>query len=286
MDLYNQLKGIDLGSQSDDYFRNLSPMFSRGRQDAIDYYSKMRDQDPTVVAQRQQEQAKKDLAAKAAQDKIDTANRFAQNKTELTDFNTRYGAAVPQIINDTSNKYQLGDLLGQANSLNTRVKDLQGNISGQGAGGYANSSQVDAAVNSKYLPRYQTAITNLQTGTALANAEQNQLLKPYETEADLLNQRIAREATGYSQEQQRELDGLIAAMNAGNQLSQAQIQQATALAQLESSYKQAIDVEKLKKTETPVNAKDNYVSIGDGLYNIATGQIIQKPKTEGDGKGW
>ena len=114
---------------------SLADYYSRnpGAQDAYN-------NSPSQVARRQQDtlaaqqKAQSDLLA---QQKIDTQNQFNQSKSDITDFNTRYGAAVPQVINDTSNKYQLGDLLGQTNALNTRVKDLQGNLTNQGAGGCA-----------------------------------------------------------------------------------------------------------------------------------------------------
>ena len=62
MDLYNKLKGVDLGRESDDYFRNLG--FNRGRQDAIDFMSRMRDQDPAVQASRQAETLRIDTRAR------------------------------------------------------------------------------------------------------------------------------------------------------------------------------------------------------------------------------
>lgn len=236
--------------------------------------------DPLAEAKKQQE-------ALLAKQKAETEARFLQGKNDITDFTNRYKVAVPQIVNDTSAKYGLDTLLGQANSLNTRVKTLQGNLNNAGAGGYANAGQVDAAVNSRYLPAAQTAVTNLQTGTALAQNEENQLFKPYDVEGAMLTERLAREATGYTAEQNRELDALIAQLNAGVSLTTAQIQRATALATAEKNYQQAIEVAKLNNpTTTTTNAKDRYISIGDGLYDVQTGNIIQKPKTGTGSNGW
>lgn len=233
------------------------------------------------------DQVQADNAAQALKDsqaKIDAANaadkaandaRFAQDKTDVTDFNTKFSTAVPGIINDTSDKYQLGDLLGQSNALNTRVKNLQGNLTNEGAGGYANANQVDAAINSRYLPAAQTAVSNLQTGTQLAQNEENTLLTPYTTEATLLNDRLAREATGYTTEQQNELDSLVSQMNAGVSLSQTQIQQATALATAEKEYQNNLDLQNLKNSATTSDS-NRYITIGDGsqLYDTQTGQIV------------
>ena len=222
--------------------------------------------------------------ALALKQKQETDARFAQGKTDVNDFVARYGAAVPQIINDTSNKYGLNNLLGQANSLNTRVRTLQGNLDNNGAGGYANANQVDAAINSRYLPAAQTAVTNLNTATGLAQAEESALLKPYETEGTLLNERLARESTGYSQEQQRELDGLIAMIQNGTALSKAQMDQAVQLAQIESDYKKALEVAKIgaaKPTE-----QNRYITLGDGamLFDTQTGQIVSQNQKNFAGK--
>lgn len=216
-----------------------------------------------------------DLLALPGQQKAALDARFAQNKQELGDYNTRYGAMVPQVINDTSSKYKLGDLLGQATGLNTRIQNVTGNLTGEGAGGFATAGQVDKAISTNYLPRFQTAVSNLQTGTALAQQEENQLLKPIQTEGELLTDRLAREATGYDNNQQRELDSLLAQLQANTTLTSEQMRRATALAQMENDYKIAKE-----NASSKASTGERYVSIADGaqLYDTQTGRIIENTK--------
>lgn len=242
--------------------------------------------------QQLKSQADANDPVKQAQAKIDAQNaanqaatdaRFASNKQELSDFNSSFGSAVPSIINEESAKYNLPGLANQATALNNRVTDLQGNLTGQGAGGYASSNQVDAAINSKYLPRYQTAVTNLNNASQLAAGETQTRLTPYTTQANLLNERLSREATGYSQEQQQQLDSLVAQMQAGVQLSTAQIQQMTQLAVSEQNYQAQLATLQNQK-EIAQLTNDRLKSIGaGGVYDPVTGQVIQGVKASSSG---
>lgn len=245
------------------------------------YYENWKKSQPGYAQFQQQEQAKQDQNNLLAKQKQETDARFASNKQELGDFNTRYGAAVPQAINDTQNKYQIGELLGQTNALGSRVKDLRSNISGAGAGGYANANQVDAAINTKYLPAYQSATENLQRGSTLAQNEESMLLQPYQMEASMLNDRLSREASGYSQEQERELSTLIGQMNAGIQLTQAQMQQATQLAQLEQGKYEFEKQLQASKDATQI------IEVGGRklLVNSATGQTVKDLGSSASGSG-
>lgn len=240
--------------------------------------------DPATIAQKQLADQQKALTDQAAANKLATDARFDANKAELGNFVNKYQTEVPGIINDTSNKYQLGTLLGQTNALNTRVKDLSGNLTNS-ATGYANAGQVDKAINSNYLPRYQTAVQNLQTGTQLAQNEENTLLQPYQVEGSLLNDRLAREATGYSQDQQNQLDVLIQNMNAGISLTTAQMQQATELARLEQQkeqYESDLSYKKQQDSQAQADVSKDYIDVGNGtLYNVRTGQFIRSPYATG-----
>lgn len=250
------------------------------------YYENWKKTQPGYAASQLQQQNKQNTDALVANQKAETDARFAQSKEDIQGFTSRYGAAVPQIVNDTSSKYGLGTLLGNAQALNTRVQDLKTNASGVGAGGYANADQVDRAVQTNYLPQYNTAVSNFQTGMGLAQAEQTQLLKPLETEGSMLNDRLAREATGYSQAQQRELDGLIEQMRIAGSLTQEQMQQATQLAVAEKQFQQALAVANTNN-KAQSDANTQIVEIGGRklLINSATGQTIKDLGTSGTGTG-
>ena len=91
-----------------------------------------------------------------------------------------------------------------------------------------------------------------------------------------MNDRLAREATGYSQEQQRELDGLLAAIKNGTDLTTAQMDQAVRLAQIESDYNKALEVAKIGAAK-PAD-QNRYITLGDGamLFDTQTGQIVSE----------
>ncbi len=190
--------------------------------------------------------------------------RFATDKNDVTSFLTKYQGAVPGIINDTSAKYSIPGQMEGVNALNTRVKTLQGNLDNSGGGGYSNASQVDSAINSRYLPQYSTALQNLNTSAVLAQTEEGQLTKPYEAEGQLLNDRLAREMTGYTAEQQRELDGYVARLRAGTDLTMNERDNANKLALAQKSYQATIDAQKLQNQNVTLSGGSTY-------YNPATG---------------
>lgn len=226
-----------------------------------------------ITAESQANDAKNALATSQA--KIDAQNaanrvandtRFASNKSELGNFITSYQNAVPGIINSTSEKYQLPQLASAATNLGTRTSNIMGNLTGEGAGGYASGAQVDKAVQTNYLPRWGQAISNLNTGTQLAQTEENQLIAPYTTQATLLNDRMAREATAYTTEQQNELASLVSQLNAGVTLTTTQMNNANALAQKQLEYDQAVKTATINANKIQTTAAGSYV------FDPATGQ--------------
>lgn len=216
-----------------------------------------------------------------AQALIDKQNRerdarFAEQKNDLSAFIGEYKGVVPQTINAANEKYGVGDLLNFTNALNTRIKTLRGNTDNSGAGGFASANQVDRAINTRFLPNYLTASENLQRGAQLAQTEVDTILQPYKVEASLLNDRLAREMTGYTASQQRELDSLLSILNTQGNLTSDQAKLAQELSLAEKDYE-------LRKTELEQSAQANrYMGAGSGyLYDTTTGKFIQVPKTTG-----
>lgn len=205
------------------------------------------------------------LTDQAAQNKTAMDARFASNKNELNTFNTTYKDAATNTANAVSDKYKLPDQVGMVNALDSRIQDLSGNLSNTGAGGYASAGQVDKAINTNYLPRFNTAIGNLTRSSTAANQEYNQNIAPYQTQAQLLNDRIARESTGYTTEQTNELDGLLKLINDGVTLSGQQMDRLNKLSELENTYATA-------KYTADKNNQYPQVQPGNGIYNTQTGQ--------------
>jgi len=199
-----------------------------------------------------------------AQQAADFNNVATKGSNDITDFLTRYNTAVPKIISDVSSKYALPDQQAGVNALNTRIKTLQGNTDNSGAGGFASAGQVDSALNSRYLPQYSTALSNLTNSTALAQNEEGQLEKPYETEASMLNDRLTREMTGFTAEQQNALAALTAKLNAGVTLTKDEMDNANALAVAQEQYQAAVESQKIQ-------SQNQTLPTGSTYYNPVTG---------------
>jgi len=204
---------------------------------------------------------------RAGFDKLVTAG-----KNDITDFLTRYSTAVPQTINDVTGKYKIPEQTNIVNSLNSRIQDLQGNTSNSGAGGFASAGQVDAAINSRYLPQFNTAVSNLGTSSTAANNEIATRLTPYTTEASMLNDRLAREMTGFTAEQQTQLQTLVDQLNAGVTLTGQQLQYAEELAKAKYSYDQAL------ATAQTENLQPQSITAGNWVYDPASGSFYN-PQT-------
>lgn len=229
------------------------------------------------------ELGKMDLDAKTAAQKAETDARFASNKAELGSFNTKFGEAVPKILDETYSKYAIPDQVGGVNALNARIKDLQFNTSGAGAGGYASAGQVDKALQLNYIPNFNTAAQNLNTSLGAAQSEIGTRLIPYQVEGNLLNERIAREATGYSQQQQRELDSLLTIYQTGVQMAENEKNRMQQLAMQEKQFEQQKQL--LAEEAKSKGSSNNLLTVGSGsfLFNPSTGQWYSPPKTSGGG---
>lgn len=112
----------------------------------------------------------------------------------------------------------------------------------------------------------QFAESQLAQQLGFAQQEQQKQLMPFQTEASMLSDRVAREITGYQQSQQGELNALLQQMSLGAQLSQAEMARATALAQQENQY---------KLQQQQLEAQYRYrPTDSSGLYDTLTGKIV------------
>lgn len=192
--------------------------------------------------------------------------RFAQNRSDLTNTIGTYKDAATNISSDVNNKYGIPDQVKLVNALDSRIQDLSGNLSGAGAGGYASGEQVDKALNTNYIPRFNIATGNLSRSGTAAAAEYGQKIAPYQAQVSTLNDQIAREATGYNNEQKAELDTLLGQLNSGVALSQADMARLASLAATEERYHQIINP-------------------GQGVVNTQNGAFAVTPPTYNGGGG-
>lgn len=230
--------------------------------------------DPVVNATQKAQQANQGNQQAITDALTNQTNQFNQittsGKQDITDFLTKYSSDVPSVYNSTYAKYNIPGQLDYVGALNNRIKDLQGNQTNEGAGGFSSAGQVDAAINSRYLPLYETGVTNLANSSSLANTEAAQLLQPDVTAGNLLNDRLAREMTGFTSDQQNVLQGLIANLNAGVSLTNTQLTLANNLALKMQDYNNQLSLLKQQQAVTVVPASSN-------IYNAGTGQFTNTP---------
>jgi len=195
------------------------------------------------------------------------------------------GKAVPQIMDRAYQTFNIPGMLETTNALSTRIDDIKGNLTGHGADGSASASQVDAAVNSNYLPRYLSSNEQLQRGVSLAQNQISTELIPWTTKINLANDQVARESVGYNTQQQRELDALLGRMQAGLQLTIEQQRRVDQLAESERNY--ALELARLSESKRQfdesqkIEGPEHLLEVGGGLYNWKTGEWIMPPKTSG-----
>lgn len=235
-----------------------------------------------------------DRAYSTAQTALNSFNPTSTTNAQKTGVNDLYGAQS-NTIGDLTSKYastvasnpSVTSLYGTANDmfnvpgLTKQANYLQNRVTNaipegvQAARGFdIGSPQVQNGVAQKlsYLLPQETAATNnlnsareLAQGYVQAGQAQNaQNLLPVQYQAEAMNDAMARQSTGFTTAMTNELNGLIAKMQAGMQLSDAEYQRANALASMENEYRKTIDSARIGQQFQTVPA-------GSTLVNTFTG---------------
>jgi hypothetical protein len=202
-------------------------------------------------------------ASKAAMD-----TKFAQDRNDVNAYNTKFQNTFDTANNAINEKYQIPNQVAALGALKTRINDLTFNSGNTGQGGYSSNDQVDRAISQNYLPNYNNAISNLGTSETAANNELNTALTPVINEGNTLESRLAREMTGFTQEQQDQLSVLLQKMQGNQALTQQERAQANTLAAQEDDYQHQLELLKAKGSD--------YVTVGAGqnLVDPSTGKVI------------
>lgn len=175
-------------------------------------------------------------------------------------------------------------LRGAAQGLNQSLLDLPSVYSKATRGFDVNSNQLSRIIAQKQseIAPYATAATTAQqnaeqqlaTRLGYEQTDQAKQLMPYQTEQQMLSERLARESTGYTTMMQQEFEGYLEKMRQGVTLSEGEKNRANQLAVAEKAYQQAIKVAEINNAN-----KAQYEAFPTGssaLYNVQTGQL----------KGW
>lgn len=193
-------------------------------------------------------------------------NLVNASNSAITDFLSGYKADTASAITNANNQFNIPNQTNMVNALNSRINDLSTNFSNSGAGGFANANQVDAAINSRYLPQLQTATTNLNTSTGEAQQQEQIALQPDQAYAGLLATNITTAMQGLTSTEQTVMNGILGQLSAGVSLTEAQWQMGNNIAQ------KLID-QATQTTVAQIGQQFQPVSAGSTLTNTKTGAI-------------
>jgi len=213
-----------------------------------------------------------------------TSGFLAGQNLTTADYLKRYTDFINSQEGATAMAGRIGGELGiptlQANAtmLRNTLTNLPSTYSKATTGYDVSNNQLQRIIAQKsgeLAPAVTTAETslanaqgNLATRLGYEAADQARLEKPYTTEQTMLNERMARETTLFSQDNQRELDALIGKLQMGVTLSEGEKNRAQQLAIQEQNYN--LELEKAKSTSGTYGT----VSSGGSVYDTRTGKII------------
>lgn len=120
----------------------------------------------------------------------------------------------------------------------------------------------------------EDATANQQFGETQYTQRLNDFIQPFTLEASFLSDALAREFTGFTQENQNELSLTLQKMQNQQALSLAEINKANTLAQQEQDYLNQLRLMQAK-AGTDVSSQ---VSLEQQLKNLGLGSYYQKPK--------
>lgn len=226
---------------------------------------------------------------------------FQNGQNSLTsDFLNRYTGAINNQETSTAMANRIGGELNlptlqkNANTINNTISNIPTTYSKATTGYDVNANQLSRIIGQKtsdLAPAATTANNALSSAQSTLNtqmgyqqADQAKALQPYQTEQSLLSDRLARESSMYSQENQNELDGLIAKTNAGITLSEGEKNRQQELAISEQNYEHAKEAASTANTNAN-NSSTQIVETGGRkkLINSITGQVIQDLGPSGSG---
>ncbi len=212
----------------------------------------------------------------------DYSNFFSGQKSDINNFLGRYSGAignqetVSHMGQRIGNELNLPSLRSAADTVNTNVANLPYTYSGATRGFDVNANQLGRIVTNKGIQlaplatsvnnRLNTAENTLGQQMGFEQTQQQKELLPYQSEQSLLNDRLAREATGFQTQEEDRLQGYITKMQQGVVLSRGEQQDAEALAAAKLSYDAAVNVAK-------INAQYQTLNPGQSLFNTLSGSV-------------
>lgn len=218
------------------------------------------------------------------QQKENNAAFLAGQNAQTSDYLNRYSNAIKgqetmsAMAKRLGTELNLPTLAENAYNINKTVREIPQTYNAATRGFDVNANQLSRIVGQKtseLAPALTTANealanaqNNLTTMLGYAQTDQAKELLPFAAELTVMNDRLARETTMYTTQNQNELDTIIAKIKSGIDISEAEKNRANQLAQSELSYKAAM--EKLNAD----TAQGQIETIGGNKYlvNMRTGE--------------
>lgn len=203
---------------------------------------------------------------------------YDTQKGAVDDYLSRLTAGNTANVAKANTDFNVPGLQGAASALKQRI-DLLNTNAANNASGYATQGQTDAA-SSNLGVRSNIASNAASNAAIAANNEYNQLNNPLVTEGNMLSERLAREATGFTNDQQNQLQLLITKLNNNTALTQTEMNNANQLALQQQQYEQAL--------KNPPKQGNQIQTIGGNTYliDMNTGQkTLLGSSSTGGGSG-
>lgn len=227
--------------------------------------------DPTIAAQ-----------------KTAGTNLLAGQKNESQDFLGRYTGAIggqetmSALANRLGTEQGLPGLRTNAANLNRTVLNIPNVVTNSARGNEVSQNQADRMIGyqqQKLSPLAQEATRQQQAAEGLvseqmgyAQADQAKQLLPYAMEQNLLTDRLARETSMFTTQNQNELDALMAKMSSGVTLTEGEANRANALAVAEKGYQNALKIAEMNNATTRYGTDAQSASNRQAnLIKLATG---------------
>ncbi len=184
------------------------------------------------------------------------SSQIGSGPSNATDYMKAYAGtvasnpSVTSLYNTANNMFNVPQLQTQATNLTNQVNQAVPQAYNQAKGFDYSDAQVQnqANTNLRFLqPEANAATANANTASGLASnyvqagqAQNTQNLLPIQSYGPIMQQALAAQSTGWTQDAQNQFAGLQAKMQQGVALSTQEMQSLTALTQAKESYDAAI----------------------------------------------
>jgi len=161
---------------------------------------------------------------------------FGKQREEEQGFLSRFRTEFPTLLTGIEERLGLPGLRERSRGLTGLLTETPERVEVGARGFDVTSNQLArmiAAETGELAPEVSKAVSQTQFGEEEFGRQAQRELVPFETEAQFLTDRLAREATGFGIEQQGRLDMLLQQLQNQGSLAIAELQEATKLSQLE-----------------------------------------------------